>query len=655
MVYYYMLASGQGPLGPKCLKGAPQGPQGVPLDPKGLRKDPKAGGTVCTPPCGITTCSQWALGPASVTASDHRPDPHAAYSPQRFPGRRRDSLTSSTGTSSVRRLIAVVRSTPSRLGPVYTRRTLCRNYAALCMGHTMFVVALMPLVALQGSVSAWWWSWSYPSDPNSDAGALLLIAFFAAAALSALVAPAVVARLGPNWTLILGYLGISVFLAAHLYPTLEVLLPTYLAAGLCLGPLAVARVTVLMALSSKLALQLTEQEEQDADAEELEAVMAGAGGGGRTETVLRRLARGLQMAHDVGLALGSVIASILLWYTLPEAADSLWETAWAAPDEANTTSLMPIPSTAFLEAFWQRSEDGVRVCGAQACPIGYNDAAWEAVAVAGPRNLAHLLALNVTEWGGKLVRLPCKATAVLASVFLGCAIMGLALTAVFLDHLRGTSLHGDSGGLQERPASVLRVVWDSFKDARMQLIVPLSIFIGLEQGFMFADFSKWYVVCSLGLHNVCLVFMSMGLMQSVAAFTLSMLLQHIRRYIVIGVGLAFHTCLIMVLLMWLPSAEDSALFYVISAAWGVCNAIWETLSFSLLVRVYPDQWQGPVSQSNLWRFLGLALSFLMHAAACNSFKLYALFAALVFAVTPYAWLEYRLDARRRSKQQAVPL
>lgn len=100
-------------------------------------------------------------------------------------------------------------------------------------------------------------------------------------------------------------------------------------------------------------------------------------------------------------------------------------------------------------------------------------------------------------------------------------------------------------------------------------------------------------------------------MQSVAAFTLSMLLQHIRRYIVIGesawsesqcsscwkrrfcwsltasvtllypagVGFTFHTCLIMVLLMWLPSAEDSALFYVISAAWGVCNAIWETLSF----------------------------------------------------------------------------
>lgn len=80
-----------------------------------------------------------------------------------------------------------VRSTPSRLGPVYTRRTLCRNYAALCLGHTLLVVALMPLVALQGSVSAWWWSWTYPRDPNSDQGALLLFGFYGSAALSALV------------------------------------------------------------------------------------------------------------------------------------------------------------------------------------------------------------------------------------------------------------------------------------------------------------------------------------------------------------------------------------------------------------------------------------------------------------------------------------
>jgi hypothetical protein len=49
---------------------------------------------------------------------------------------------------------------------------------------------------------------------------------------------------------------------------------------------------------------------------------------------------------------------------------------------------------------------------------------------------------------------------------------------------------------------------------------------------------------------------------------------------VAAVGFAFHTCLLLVLLLWKPSGDDPALFYVIAAAWGVCNAIWETLNFS---------------------------------------------------------------------------
>lgn len=45
---------------------------------------------------------------------------------------------------------------------------------------------------------------------------------------------------------------------------------------------------------------------------------------------------------------------------------------------------------------------------------------------------------------------------------------------------------------------------------------------------------QFYVMCSLGVTNINLVFLSMGLLQSLAAFTLSMLLRTIQRYIVIG-------------------------------------------------------------------------------------------------------------------------
>ncbi|CAH0391777.1 unnamed protein product [Bemisia tabaci] len=57
---------------------------------------------------------------------------------------RGDSMSSSAGNSSVRKLIAVVRSTPSKYGPIYSRKVLCRNFGALCLGHMLITAALVP-------------------------------------------------------------------------------------------------------------------------------------------------------------------------------------------------------------------------------------------------------------------------------------------------------------------------------------------------------------------------------------------------------------------------------------------------------------------------------------------------------------------------------
>jgi len=218
----------------------------------------------------------------------------AAYSPvsTRSTARRRDSMSSSGGASSVRRLIAVVRSTPSRLGPVYSRRVLLRNFAALCLGHATVTAALLPLLALYAAVS-------------TNMGSLLLAARHALASLSSLVAPTLVQRVGCNWTLILGYAHACVFFGLHLYPTPYTLVPAYLALGVWMGPIVSARVTFLMTLASKLSYVVTEEDEvEDMDKSS-----------SRRQTTVRRLARGLQTAQHIGLVLGNGVTAFLLWYT----------------------------------------------------------------------------------------------------------------------------------------------------------------------------------------------------------------------------------------------------------------------------------------------------------------------------------------------------
>ncbi|KAL1114841.1 hypothetical protein AAG570_007665 [Ranatra chinensis] len=508
--------------------------------------------------------------------------------------RHRDSMSSSGGASSVRRLIAVVRSTPSESGPVYSRKLLFRNFAALCLGHGMVTAAVAPLLTLQASISVWRWEAS-----SQDVGSWLLASLFAVASLSSLGAVFLVDQLGTNWTLVLGYGGACVFLGVHLYPDVYTLVPAYLFMGAWLGPSVEARFACLMTLASKLTYVMTEEEEDEVEC---------ARGFGRTEVVVHRLFRGLQIAQDFGLIIGNAVTSILIWYTT------------AGDSESN------------LDSMFLLENDGDRVCGSACCPffmvIGDSD--------------------NSTQEYDR-ADITCKTSTMLVSIFLGFCVMGVAVTAAFMDHIR--ELLRRDPKYRNVCNSYFRLMQDAFKDTRLQMAAPLSLFIGLEQGFMFADFTKSYVACAIGVTNISMVFLSLGLLQSIAAFTLSLLLQHIRRHIIIAVGFIFQACLLLVLLLWKPSREDPALFYVVPAAWGVCNAIWDTLSFSLLVSVYPESWQAPFAHSYFFRYLGLAVAFGTHSSLCNWLKLYTLAGAMLIAVTPYTWLEVRHESRRKLKSQ----
>ncbi|KAK6636518.1 hypothetical protein RUM43_010180 [Polyplax serrata] len=469
----------------------------------------------------------------------------------------RDSLTSSGGASSVRRLIAVVRSTPSRLGPVYSRKVLCRNFAALCLGHVTVTAALLPLISLQSSVSTWWW----PNDSitqSSDVGSFLLCGSFAVASIFTLLSPIIIHLLGCNWTpffwVIAGYVCTSAFFVAHLYPTIRCLILAYVLLGVCLGPVTCARVSYIVTLANKLTYVMTEEEEM------YEQI-----NGEAKESILQKLSRGLQASQDLGMVLGNIVAWCFLYYS------------------RNIEQERTVLKTLFNE-----DESGDWVCGSQSSPYF-------------ERTITTSEILGNSTWYEEIV-VSCRATAMLASVFVGCGVVAVALTAAFTDKIR-LFLYQDP---LERPhgVEVYHAVKNAFKDPILQLAAPMSVFIGLHQGFIHADFSKWYVACSLGIPNISLVFLSMGLLQSVAAFTLSLLLQNVPRYLVID----------------------------------------------LLLHIYPDStWQVAFVHGNFFKFLGLSVALGLHGVLSTRVKLYALAFFMILGIAPHTWLEMKLAAKRKMK------
>lgn len=498
----------------------------------------------------------------------------AAYSPiscrstrtSALSWRRRDSMNSSAGASSVRRLIAAVRAAPS--GPRPPKKAILRHCAALFLGHASCSAATLPMFPLQAGLGAF----------SPHLGPMLLALLYATATITSCFAPILVQRFGTNLAISASHVVTTIFVGVHLYPKWYILLPSYAILGACASPSFIARTSHVNTSATSLALVCVDPEDPDET---------------RRECLLRRLNRGIKLAEDVGLALGCLIAAVLVKLT-----DSI------------PPSIM-------------NSESDV-VCGAEYCP-------------------EETYLYNETLF---IPTLPSGTSKMLVSIWLGLAVLGLSISCAFLDS-RMKEPHGANDKLSAR--SMLASVKSAFQDPKLQLAAPLTLFIGLEQGFIYADFMEAYVVCALGgAGPVTLSFLSLALLQALAGVTLSMLLRHIKRYFVVVVGFAFHACLLLVLFTWRPSGDDPALFHVISAAWGVCNSIWETLVYTLVLGLYPNSWQGPLSTSLFWRWLGLALALFLHGLVCTRFRVLGLASMLVLAVMPYIWLEIRLAKRGKT-------
>ncbi|KAH0955051.1 hypothetical protein HN011_005178 [Eciton burchellii] len=498
----------------------------------------------------------------------------AAYSPiscrstrtSALSWRRRDSMNSSAGASSVRRLIAAVRAAPS--GPRPPRKAVMRHCAALLLGHACCSAATLPILPLQAGLGAF--------EPHL--GPVLPAQLYMVAAITSCFAPMIVQRLGTNLTVTASHLVTVIFVGLHLYPKWYILALSYAMLGCCVSPSFLARTSHVNVSATSLALVCVDPEDPDET---------------RRECLLRRLNRCMKLAEDMGLAVGCVIAAILIKLT------------------------SSVPASVM-------SSDIGDVCGAEYCSeemYFYNESLY-------------------------LPTIAPGTSKVIVSIWLGLAVLGLGVSCAFLDsRMQEPRANHDRVTLKD----ILKSIKCAFQDPKLQLAAPLTLFIGLEQGFIYADFTEAYVVCTLGgAGTVTLSFLSLALLQAIAAVTLSMLLRHIKRYIVVVVGFAFHACLLLVLLTWRPTGDDPALFHVISSAWGVCNSIWETLIRTLVMSLYPNAWQEPLSTSLFWRWLGLTLALSLHGAVCTRYRVLGLAATLVLAVVPYLWLESRLARRGKT-------
>ncbi|XP_050071868.1 uncharacterized protein LOC126559738 [Anopheles maculipalpis] len=638
---------------------------------------------------------------------------------------RRDSVNSSIGATSVRKLLTVQnRSYGCRHKiPSHVRSKMMKNFILVAVAHGFMCTALVPLIVLQGSNSTWFQQESWLAA-GPDVGSGLLSLCCAVTAGMSLMTTKLVQRFGYSIVLAASYAAVCLFLAAHIYPVLLLLVPGYLLLGLFLGPSVICKQALLVSMAGKLSCSQPEcggasTAGANADSYDDHRLLCS-----RQEQV-RRLGRYFKAAGDFGIIVGTIVAAFVLtcaagsnrigcYYisslapsvpnaaltgtvngttptingshndqpidgglplyrdmlmSLPEATEAtvadITTTDGTRPAKATTSKVvtpsmptlretmyflynirLPEPtgngeegshptSTSsgptggsseelrdaagpymdrFPYSMFQTNDYGERICGSHLCPV------WD-------KNVP----VNSSALENQLKLQGYTGATPLMCVYLVFGVLAFTVTAFTTD-------------------IEFNVKFDSIRRMSDTLLFagPLAYFVGTEQAYMMADFMKAFVACELGPNSVAGVLVGMGVMQLIAACTLSMLLKHTKRVVVIVAGFMFHACLLLVLLRWKPSRDDSAVLYVIPAAWGVCNAVWETLLFALTTLTHPNKFAEVTSPLQALRFLGLAVTFAGHGVLCEAPKIIILAILLVISVIPYTMLELKLENQRKA-------
>ncbi|OIT00951.1 unc93-like protein 3 [Nicotiana attenuata] len=208
-------------------------------------------------------------------------------------------------------------------------------------------------------------------------------------------------------------------------------------------------------------------------------------------------------------------------------------------------------------------------------------------------------------------------TTALFLVFIGTITLGAVLMC-FLSKRTGK----EETGLQDSSASFFSSVVTLFKsivtllqDIRMLLVIPLIAYSGLQQAFVWAEFTKYIVVPTMGESGVGGAMAVYGIFDAVCSlvaghFTFGLSSISI---IVSGGALVQAAVLVWILLTHSVTGGVLGILYplLVAALWGIGDGVLNTQLSALLGILFKDDLEGAFAQLKLWQSFAIAIVFFL--------------------------------------------
>lgn len=242
-------------------------------------------------------------------------------------------------------------------------------------------------------------------------------------------------------------------------------------------------------------------------------------------------------------------------------------------------------------------------------------------------------------------------------IYLSCIVAAVCIIAFFLDPLKryGEKRKGSNSAAELSGLQLLSATFRQMKKPNLQLLIPITIFIGMEQAFIGADFTQAYVACALGVHQIGFVMICFGVVNALCSILFGSVMKYIGRLPIIILGAVVHFTLISVMLFWRPNPDNPLIFFAMSGLWGVGDAVWQTQINGLYGLLFRRNKEAAFSNYRLWESAGFVIAYAYATTLCTKMKLYILLAVLTLGCIGYVIVEilYRKKVSQSSNTHSL--
>ncbi|KAL7300713.1 hypothetical protein TKK_0006693 [Trichogramma kaykai] len=234
---------------------------------------------------------------------------------------------------------------------------------------------------------------------------------------------------------------------------------------------------------------------------------------------------------------------------------------------------------------------------------------------------------------------PVERIQLISGIYLACMVVACLIVAFGVDSLsrydrgRKGSAGGNSG------LKLLSVTLKLLGEKSQLLILPITIFIGAEQAFLFADYNAAFVSCAWGISNIGYVMICFGVVNAIAAPATGSAVKLTGRMPVMLFAFFLHMGILIAMLLWQPQTQQGAYFFLVSSLWGICDAIWLVQINALSGLLFPGKEESGYSNFKLWEATGSVITYAYSPYLCTDVKLYILMGVLCVGMICYLIIE----------------